>query len=78
MLSHIEKCPGGLAVVLPESLAIQSGLQDGGAVDIELTSGRLVIRLGNPETLAQILAGITPENLHGEWTTGSPVGAELL
>ncbi len=78
MLSHIEKCPGGLAVVLPESLAVQSGLHDGGAVDIELTGGRLVIRLDNAAMLDQLLARITPENRHDEWATGSPVGAELL
>ena len=78
MVSHIEKCPGGLAVVLPESLVAQSGLREGGAVDIELTSGRLVIQLDNSTTLDQLLAGINPENLHSEWISGGPVGVELL
>ncbi len=31
-----------------------------------------------PDSLAALLAGVTPENLHGEWAAGSPVGGELL
>ena len=31
-----------------------------------------------PETLADLLAGITPDNLHGEWASGPPAGAEIL
>ncbi len=31
-----------------------------------------------PATLAELLAGITPENLHGELLAGSPAGRELL
>jgi hypothetical protein len=33
-----------------------------------------VVRPARPATLAEMLAGITPENLHGEWAAG----AELL
>jgi antitoxin component of MazEF toxin-antitoxin module len=37
-----------------------------------------VVRPAGPATLAELLAGITPENLHGEWAAGPPAGAELL
>jgi antitoxin component of MazEF toxin-antitoxin module len=36
------------------------------------------LRLRKKKTLAQLVAGITPENLHGEWDTGPAVGKEVL
>jgi antitoxin component of MazEF toxin-antitoxin module len=36
------------------------------------------LRLRKKKSLAQLLAGVTPENLHGEWDTGPAVGAEVL
>jgi hypothetical protein len=29
-------------------------------------------------TLEELLRGVTPENLHGEWDTGPAVGREVL
>jgi antitoxin MazE len=78
MRTHIEKCPGGLAVVVPSPLAAQAGLRDGGPVEIELTGNRLVIRPTGPATLAELLSGLTPDNLHEEWAAGPPTGIELL
>ena len=76
--TRVEKCPGGLAVVVPEPLAAQAGLRDGAPVDLEFAGGRLVVRPGGPATLAELLAGVTSENLHSEWADGPPAGAELL
>ncbi|MBA4186887.1 MAG: AbrB/MazE/SpoVT family DNA-binding domain-containing protein [Planctomycetaceae bacterium] len=78
MHTHIETYPGGVAVVIPEPLATQAGLQVGGPVEIEVTGGGLVVRSSRPTTLADLLAGITPDNLHGEWASGPPAGAEIL
>ncbi len=36
------------------------------------------LRLRKKKTLAQLVAAITPENLHGEWDTGPDVGIEIL
>lgn len=36
------------------------------------------LRLRKKKSLAQLLAGVTPENLHGEWDTGPAVGGEAL
>ena len=36
------------------------------------------LRLRKKKTLAQLLAGITPENVHGEWNTGRAIGREVL
>ena len=35
------------------------------------------LRLRKKKTLGQLVAGITPENLHGEWDTGPDVGKEV-
>ena len=78
MLTRVEKCAGGVAVVVPELIAAQAGIVDGGPADLELAAGRLVARPAGPQTLAELLAGITPENLHGEWAPGPPAGAEIL
>jgi antitoxin MazE len=73
--TRVEKCHDGLAVIVPESLAAEAGLHDGDSADLEFADGHLVIRLGGPATLAELLAGITPENIHGEWADGPPAGS---
>jgi antitoxin MazE len=78
MQTRVAKCPGGLSVVVPEALAARAGLREGSPVEVELSGGQLVVRAGGPATLADLLAGITPENLHSEWAAGPPVGEELL
>lgn len=78
MRTEAKKCSGGLAVIVPEPLASQAGLRDGGVVKLELVEGRLIVRPAEPASLEELLAGITPENLHSEWAEGPPTGAELL
>ena len=68
----------GVAVVVPEALAVQAGLSGGDPAEVEMAGGRLIVRPAGPATLSELLAGITPENLHGEWAAGAPAGAELL
>jgi hypothetical protein len=57
-------------IVLPEDFANET-------VVIERV-GAHELRLRKKKTLAQLVAGITPENLHGEWETGPAVGGEVL
>ena len=78
MRARVEKCSGGVAVVVPEEVAARAGLRGGEPAELEVAAGRLVVRPVGPGTLAELLAGITPENLHGEWAAGPPAGAELL
>ena len=54
------------------------GLDD--PVDIREENGRIVIEpiRTNECDLAQLLAGITPENLHIEVDFGAPAGKEFL
>ncbi|WP_439626379.1 AbrB/MazE/SpoVT family DNA-binding domain-containing protein [Gemmata sp.] len=78
MRASVETHPGGVAIVIPESIATRAGLRGGEAAELEVSVGRLVVRPAGPATLTELLSGITPENLHGEWAAGSPSGAELL
>jgi antitoxin component of MazEF toxin-antitoxin module len=57
-------------IVLPDDFANET-------VVIERV-GTNELRLRKKKTLAQLVAGITPENLHGEWDTGPAVGGEVL
>jgi antitoxin MazE len=78
MRTSVESRPGGVAVVIPEAVAHRAGLRGGEPAELEVADGRLVVRPAGPATLAELLAGITPENLHGEWAPGPPAGAEIL
>jgi antitoxin MazE len=78
MRTSVESRPGGVAIVIPEAVAARAGLRVGEPADVEVAGGQLVVRPAGPATLAEMLAGITPENLHGEWVPGPPVGAEIL
>ncbi|MBY0528394.1 MAG: hypothetical protein K2R98_33695 [Gemmataceae bacterium] len=57
-------------IVLPDDFANET-------VIIERV-GTNELRLRKKRTLTQLVAGITPENLHGEWDTGPAVGNEAL
>ncbi|MBA4066142.1 MAG: AbrB/MazE/SpoVT family DNA-binding domain-containing protein [Isosphaera sp.] len=78
MHTRVETCPGGVAVVVPEAVAARAGLRGGEPAELEVAAGRLVVRPAGPGTLAALLAGLTPENLHAEWAAGPPAGAERL
>lgn len=66
-----------LAIRLPKSLATDCGIKTGESLDVTADNGRLVIRKHGP-TLDELLAGITPDNLHAEVSFGPAVGKELL
>ena len=78
MQTRVEPYRGDLAVVVPTDLAARAGLRAGEAVEVELAGGRLVVGPPGGVTLAELVAQITPENLHVAWDDGPPVGRELL
>jgi len=57
-------------IVLPNDFANQD-------VVIERV-GPNELRLRKKQTLAALVAGITPKNLHHEWDTGPDVGKEVV
>jgi antitoxin MazE len=79
MHTCIQRVGDQLAVPIPPALAAAAGLREDSSIEVALVEGKLVISpASNKPTLAELLEGITPENLHGEWETGPAVGGEML
>ncbi len=78
MNARIQKWGNSLAVRIPKALATEVGLADETPVELLLQEGRLVVapRARKGVRLDQLLARITPENLHTEVDTGHAMGAE--
>jgi|GEM_PF-3007351 len=55
--------------------AKQLGLAEGSPVDLGGEHGSLIVKPAAP-ALEDLLDKITPENVHGEVRTGSPLGRE--
>lgn len=78
MQARVQKWGNSLAVRTPSSFASQSHLQQDQLVEISVEDGRIVLS-PVPQlvmTLAELLNGVTAENLHRETETGTPVGRE--
>jgi antitoxin MazE len=77
MHTQIGKWGNSLAVRIPGAFAKDLGLTEGMVLDISLVDGGLLLRPRVKEyTLDELVAGITPENVHGETDWGEAVGRE--
>jgi len=78
MRVQIQKWGNSLALRIPKSFAVESKIEQGSTVEISLESGKIIVfPVAAPEfSLEELLAKVTPENLHGETDTGSSVGQE--
>ena len=80
MHTQVSKWGNSLGVRIPGALAKELGLRDGSEVDLQQVSGSLVLRPivkeGIQYSLAELLAQIRPETLHGETDWGMSEGAE--
>ena len=76
----VKKWGNSASVRIPAGIMQAARLHLDDVVDVREQDGRIVIvPIRNDEyDLAQLLAAITPENLHGEVDFGAPVGRELL
>lgn len=79
MRLQVQKWGNSLALRIPRSLAVESHIEQGSVVEVSLIEGKLMVApVGKPGyTLEELLAGVTPENLHREVETGSATGAEV-
>lgn len=73
---HVCTIDGGLAVRIPEDVAERMGLCDGAAIEIETTDDRSTLRRDLPD-IAELIAGMAPENLQEEVDWGPPQGSEV-
>ncbi|WP_276507961.1 AbrB/MazE/SpoVT family DNA-binding domain-containing protein [Paenibacillus thermotolerans] len=72
---QVQKWGNSLGVRIPKSLALKVGLEEGSEIDLDVEDGHLVIK-PKSISLEELLAQITPDNLHREVSTGEPEGRE--
>ena len=76
MQAKIQMWGNSLALRIPKTFAVEIGLNRNTTVELALVEGRLVITPTPIFTLAELLAGVTEENLHAEVETGPSMGNE--
>jgi antitoxin MazE len=77
MQTQIGKWGNSLAVRIPRPFAKDLGLKEGMEVEVSVSDGKLQLCPAREQfTLDELVAQITPENLHEETDWGPPVGRE--
>jgi antitoxin MazE len=77
MRARVQKWGNSLALRIPKAVAEACLLENGAEVDLSLDDGRLIVSAVVPRyTLDELLAGVTPENLHDEISPQGSVGVE--
>lgn len=76
----VKKWGNSASVRIPAAIMEAARLSLDEAVDVREEGGRIVIEPIRPRAydLAQLLAGITPDNLHAEVSFGPAVGKEAF
>jgi antitoxin MazE len=79
MVATVAKWGNSLAIRLPQHLAKEIHLTEGVEIDLMVIDGNLVIkpRIRKRYPLEDLIAAITPENLHTEVESGVAVGNEI-
>jgi antitoxin MazE len=74
----INKWGNSLGVRIPQPVANQLGFTVGTVVTMEVVDNKIVISpVRKKYQLDELLAGITPESIEGEYDWGEPVGNEV-
>ena len=79
MQTKIKKWGNSLALRIPKLLALDANLKLNKLVDLSIDKGSIIIVpiVEKEYSLEKLLKGISRNNLHGEFNTGSPVGKEI-
>ncbi|MBP8939285.1 AbrB/MazE/SpoVT family DNA-binding domain-containing protein [Shinella sumterensis] len=80
MRSTVKKWGNSASVRIPAAIMEAARLGLDNSVDVREEGGRIIIEpIREPVyDLDELLAGITPENIHEEMDFGAPVGREAL
>lgn len=80
MQTKVQKWGNSLALRIPKSFALNMNIKQNALVDLSIGDGKLIITpiTEKEYSLKELLAGVSEDNLHGEFDTGTPVGKELL
>ncbi len=78
METRVQKWGNSLALRIPKPFATEIGIEPNSPVDVALADGKLIITpiVDLAPSLEQLLAQVTPANLHGEVDSGPAVGRE--
>ena len=78
MVATVAKWGNSLAVRIPQHIVREIQLTEGAEVDLVVIDGNLVLKpkLRKRYSLEELVAGITPENLHSEVESGVSMGNE--
>ena len=77
METRLMKWGNSQGIRLPKTLLDEAHLRSGDRVKVAVRGGAIVISRAQPKyTLKELVDAITPENLHGEISTGPAVGRE--
>lgn len=79
MQARIQKWGNSLALRVPKPFAVELGLEEESPVELSLEEGKLVVRPARQVSpkLAELLACMTEDTLHGEVDTGPAQGREV-
>jgi antitoxin MazE len=76
--SIVNKWGNSLGVRIPQNVAAEVGLAVGTVVNVEVIDNKVIISPRQKKyQLDELLVGVTPELIGGEYDWGAPVGREL-
>ena len=79
MTATIQKWGNSLALRIPQAVAKQIHVQEGDSVTLRVSAAGLTLKPAPKHlSLDDLLAQVTPENLHPATDWGSDVGREVL
>jgi antitoxin MazE len=77
MTAQVGRWGNSLAVRIPGAYVKDLGLREGMELEVSLVGGGILLRPRHGGyTLEELVARITPENVHGETDWGGPAGRE--
>ncbi|HMK89255.1 MAG TPA: AbrB/MazE/SpoVT family DNA-binding domain-containing protein [Methylocystis sp.] len=80
MRAVLRKWGNSAALRLPAAVMAEAHLELDQDVELHVKDGRIIVEPAAPvgPSLEDLLAGVTPENLHDEIDFGPPTGREIL
>ena len=78
MQTKVQKWGNSLGLRIPRSFAAEAHVEAGSTVDLSVQSGSLLVRplRARKHALGKLLKKVNRRNLHGEVSSGKPVGRE--
>ena len=76
MAVTVSRWGNSLGIRLPREALERAHVREGDLLSVEATEHGLLLRPANRPSLDDLVSAITPQNLHGEVSTGAAVGNE--